>query len=53
MIKIKFITASVLQLPDFDKVFEDECDASRISNGVILSQGGKPVAYHSEKCNEA
>ena len=39
----------LLQLPDFNKTFELECDASGIGLGGVLLQDGKPVAYFSEK----
>jgi hypothetical protein len=41
--------APLLQLPDFGKTFELECDASRIRIGGVLLQEGKPIAYFSEK----
>jgi hypothetical protein len=50
-LKRKLCEASLLQLLDFDKTFEIECDASGIGIGGVLIQEGKPIAYFSEKLN--
>ena len=49
MLKDKLTHAPLLQLPDFNKTFELECDASGIGLGGVLLQDGKHVAYFSEK----
>jgi hypothetical protein len=48
-LKSKLTQATMLQLHDFDKTFELECDASDIGIGGVLIQGGKPDAFFSEK----
>ncbi|XP_027155001.1 uncharacterized protein LOC113755129 [Coffea eugenioides] len=50
-LKHKLTHAPVLVLPDFSKIFEIDCDASGIKVGAVLNQGGKPIAYFSEKLN--
>jgi hypothetical protein len=48
-LKDKLTHAPLLQLPDFQKVFELECG---IGLGVVLLQG-KLIAYFSEKLSGA
>jgi hypothetical protein len=45
----KLTHAPLLQLLDFGKTFELECDASEIGIGGVLLQEGKPIVYFSEK----
>ena len=53
LLKGKLTTAHVLTLPNFDKLFKVECDASSKGIGVVLSQKGLPIKYMSKKLNEA
>ncbi|WMV34637.1 hypothetical protein MTR67_028022, partial [Solanum verrucosum] len=52
---LKYMLSSVhvLQLPDFDKMFEVECDPSKVGIGAALMQDQKPIAYFSEKLKGA
>lgn len=48
MLKRKISEAQILALPNLQKHFEIEADASGYAVGAVLMQEGRPVAYHSE-----
>jgi len=52
LIKGKLINALILNFPDFDKVFELECNACGVSIGSVLLQEQKHIVFLSEKLNE-
>jgi hypothetical protein len=51
--KDKLTHGRLLQLLDFNKLFELECNVSGIGLGAVFLQEGKPVAYFCEKLSSA
>jgi hypothetical protein len=53
LLKQKITEQPILALPDFQKTFQVKCDASGYAVGGVLSQDDRPVAYYSEKLDDA
>ena len=52
-LKEKISTTPVLALPDLQRPFEIQMDASDYAMGALLIQHGKPICYHFETFNYA
>ena len=44
-LKTRVTSQPVLALPYFSKLFQVNCDESRVEIGVVLSQEGKPIVF--------
>ncbi|GKC31597.1 RNA-directed DNA polymerase [Tanacetum coccineum] len=53
ILNAKVTEAPIFALPNFDEVFQVECDASGMAIGGVLSQNQWPIAFFSEKLNDA
>ena len=53
MLKQKITEKPIFALLDFHKLFEVKCDASGMVVGIDLSQEERPIAYFTEKLNDA
>ena len=51
-LKQRLCSAPVLSLPYLQQPFEIETDASDYVVGIVLTQHGHPMAYHSEKLSD-
>ena len=50
-LKEKISTAPILALPDLQRPFEIQTDASDYAMGAVLIQHGKPICYDFETFN--
>ena len=53
LLKQKVTKQPILALPNFNKVFQVDCDTSGTTIRFFMSQEGRPIAYISEKLNDA
>lgn len=53
MLKTAVVEEPVLALPDYNKSYEVQTDASDLAIGGVLIQDGHPIAYESRKLNDA
>nr|GEV54076.1 putative nucleotidyltransferase, ribonuclease H [Tanacetum cinerariifolium] len=53
LLKVNVTEVLILCLPNFNDVFQVECDASSVGIGGVLSQNKHLIAFFSEKLNEA
>ncbi|GJY24351.1 RNA-directed DNA polymerase [Tanacetum coccineum] len=53
ILKAKVTKAPFLALPNFDEVFQVECDSFGVGIGGVLSQNQRPIDVFSEKLNDA
>ena len=53
ILKQEVATKPILVLPTFDKLFTIECNARNVVVGGVLSLEGRPMAFFSEKINDA
>jgi hypothetical protein len=51
-LKRKVKENSILALPNFNKVFQVDCDASGKTIGLVLRQEGRPISFSNENLNE-
>ena len=53
LVKTAISKEVLLLYPDFNAPFDIHTDASKYQLGLVISQGGRPVAFYSRKLNPA